>query len=118
RSQMLLGSNTFARSIAWNGITTALSLTGIGTSASYRRVQVCRSRWPAKREFGAICLWQVKSGAAPATVGGEPFSKVPLGFGVQSLGRRRRAKTREPGDLPERVILPACGARARSGLPL
>jgi len=26
--------------------------------------------------------------------------------------------TREPGDLPGQVILPACGARARSGLPL
>jgi hypothetical protein len=41
------------------------------------------------------------SGAAPATVGGEPFSKMPLGFAVQSLGRLRRAMTREPGDLPE-----------------
>jgi hypothetical protein len=42
------------------------------------------------------------SGAAPATVGGESFSEMPLGFAVQSLGRRRTAKTREPGDLPER----------------
>jgi hypothetical protein len=88
---MLLGSNTFARSIAWNGRTTALSLTGIGTSASYRRVQVCRSRWPAKREFGAICLWQVKSGAAPATVGGEPFSKVPLGFARAKFGKAEKS---------------------------
>jgi hypothetical protein len=44
---------------------------------------------------------RAKSGAAPATVGGESFSKMPLGFAVQSLGRRRRVKTREPGDLPE-----------------
>ena len=43
-----------------------------------------------------------KSGAAPATVGGESFSEVPLGFAVQSLGRLRRAMTRKPGDLPER----------------
>jgi hypothetical protein len=45
---------------------------------------------------------RANSGAAPATVGGEPFSKVPLGFALQGLGRRRRAITREPGDLPER----------------
>jgi hypothetical protein len=45
---------------------------------------------------------QSNSGAAPATVGGEPFSEMPLGFAVQSLGRRRTATTREPGDLPER----------------
>jgi hypothetical protein len=45
---------------------------------------------------------QDNSGAAPATVGGESFSRMPLGFAVQSLGRRRRIKTREPGDLPER----------------
>jgi len=44
---------------------------------------------------------RAKSGAAPATVGGESFSKMPLDFAVQSLGRRRRVKTREPGDLPE-----------------
>src|ERR1700678_4518275 len=41
---------------------------------------------------------RINSGAAPATVGGEPFSEVPLGFAVQSLGRRRTAVTREPGD--------------------
>jgi hypothetical protein len=45
--------------------------------------------------------WRAKSGAAPATVGGESFSQMPLGFAVQSLGRRRRIRTREPGDLPE-----------------
>src|SRR5262245_65909588 len=60
--------------------------------------------------------WRGKSGAAPATVGGESFFRLPLG--CQSLGRRRRTMTREPGDLPEHVILPACGARARGGLPL
>ena len=45
---------------------------------------------------------QGKSGAAPATVGGESFSQTPLGFAKQSPGRLRRVKTREPGDLPER----------------
>jgi hypothetical protein len=45
------------------------------------------------------------SGAAPATVGGEPFSEMPLGFAMQSLGRRRRVRTREPGNLPERSHL-------------
>ena len=35
-----------------------------------------------QREFGAVCfrLWQAKSEAAPATVGGESFFCVPLGF--------------------------------------
>ncbi len=45
---------------------------------------------------------QRKSEAAPATVGGEPFSYVPLDLAAQGLGRRRRVTTREPGDLPER----------------
>jgi len=55
-----------------------------------------------------------KSGAAPATVGGEFFSEVPLGFAVRSLGRRGRAITREPGDLPERSH-PAVVRGARTG---
>ena len=46
--------------------------------------------------------WQGKSGAAPATVGGESFSHTPLGLAMRGLGRRRRVTTREPGDLPER----------------
>ena len=50
-----------------------------------------RCDWPSR--------WPIKSGAAPATVGGESFFKLPLG--CQSLGRRRRVVTREPGDLPE-----------------
>jgi opacity protein-like surface antigen len=45
---------------------------------------------------------QSKSGAAPATVGGESFSHVPLGLAMRGLGRRRRVMTRKPGDLPER----------------
>jgi hypothetical protein len=61
---------------------------------------------------------QGKSGADPATVGGESFSNMPLGLAMQGLGRWRRVTTREPGDLPERSHLPACGARARGGLPL
>jgi hypothetical protein len=44
--------------------------------------------------------------------------QVATGLYTQSLGRRRRIMTREPGDLPEHVILPACGARAWGGLPL
>src|SRR6266478_7743502 len=67
---------------------------------------------------GIRCDWPscrpIKSGAAPATVGGESFFKLPLGFVHQSLGRRRRVTTREPGDLPEQVIFRragrACGA--------
>jgi hypothetical protein len=60
------------------------------------------------------CRRQNNSGAAPATVGGEPFSKMPLGFAVQSLGRLRRATTREPGDLPE-LGHPSGVRGARSG---
>ena len=61
-----------------------------------------------------------KSGAAPATVGGESFSHMPLGLAMQGLGRRRRVTTREPGDLPERghpsdVRWRACGADFRCG---
>jgi hypothetical protein len=63
---------------------------------------------------------QGNSGAVPATVGGEPFSEMPLGFAVQSLGRRGTATTREPGDLPERTSSfrragRACGADFRCG---
>ena len=57
---------------------------------------------------------QGKSGADPATVGGESFSNMPLGLAMQGLGRWRRVTTREPGDLPERSHLPACG-EARAG---
>ena len=62
---------------------------------------------------------QGKSGAAPATVGGESFSHMPLGLAMQGLGRRRRAATREPGDLPERRhpsgVRGALGADFRCG---
>jgi hypothetical protein len=57
---------------------------------------------------------RAKSGAAPATVGGESFSRTPLGFAQQSLGRWRKATTREPGDLPERSH-PSGARDARSG---
>ena len=40
-----------------------------------------------------------EAAAAPATVSGEPTPPRPLG----NLGRRRKASTREPGDLPSRV---------------
>jgi high affinity Mn2+ porin len=52
---------------------------------------------------------QDNSGADPATVCGESFSDMPLALAMQGLGRRRRVRTREPGDLPERSHLPACG---------
>jgi hypothetical protein len=55
-----------------------------------------------------------KSGAAPATVGGESFSYVPLDLAMQGLGRQRRVTTREPGDLPERRH-PSDARRARVG---
>ena len=45
---------------------------------------------------------QGNSGAAPATVGGEPFSEKTLGYAKQSPGRQRKVWTREPRDLPER----------------
>jgi high affinity Mn2+ porin len=57
---------------------------------------------------------QGKSGAAPATVGGESLSHVPPDPAMQGLGRRRRAATREPGDLPERGY-PSDARWARAG---
>jgi len=51
---------------------------------------------------GPTGIRRANSGAAPATVSGELVSRMPLRFAVQGAGRRRRAKTREPGDLPER----------------
>ena len=46
------------------------------------------------------CLvWRAKAAAAPATVSGEPLSTSSTGA-LRVLGRRRAAKTREPGDRP------------------
>jgi hypothetical protein len=56
--------------------------------------------------------WRIKS---PATVGGESFFSLPLGFVRQSLGRRKGITTHEPGDLPEHVILRRAG-RASSAV--
>jgi high affinity Mn2+ porin len=61
---------------------------GIRCAAAFRRQELFRRHG--------------KSGAAPATVGGESFSYVPLGLVMRGLGRQGRAATREPGDLPER----------------
>jgi hypothetical protein len=43
-----------------------------------------------QREFGPVCfpLWQAKSEAAPATVGGESLFGMPLGF----LGKAREGE--------------------------
>src|SRR5262245_24059609 len=73
-----------------------------------------------KRESAAICHSGGESNPElpPQLSAASPSSVLPLGFGRQSLGRRRRVMTREPGDLPGHVILPACGARAWGGLPL
>src|ERR1700739_722635 len=45
---------------------------------------------------------RVYSGAAPATVGGEPFSERATGLCQHGPGRWKTVTTREPGDLPER----------------
>src|SRR5262249_62285920 len=45
-----------------------------------------------------------------ATVSGESSAKCPLGCRVP--GRRRKVKTREPGDLPSAVVMREC---CRSG---
>jgi hypothetical protein len=53
-----------------------------------KRGLVCSARvWDVghidqQREFGPVCFlsWQAKSEAAPATVGGESFFGMPLGF--------------------------------------
>jgi hypothetical protein len=44
--------------------------------------------------------------------------QVATGLCAPRLGKARRMMTREPGDLPGRRHLPACGARAWGGLPL
>src|SRR5436190_18297508 len=70
-----------------------------------------------KRESGAAGhAMAANSGAAPATVCGEPLLEVATGL-ARAWEGGAAAMTREPGDLPGQVILPACGARARSGLP-
>jgi hypothetical protein len=67
-------------------------------------------RPPLKREDN--------SGAAPATVGGESFSDVPLGLQCKTWegGEGRRPASQET--CLNDVILPACGVRARGGFPL
>jgi hypothetical protein len=54
--------------------------------------------WEVKREAGASAL---NSGAAPATVSGEPQANATGNF----PGRRLMATTRKPGDLPSRTVL-------------
>src|SRR5262245_23538192 len=76
-------------------------------------VQVGRSDRP--RGNPVRLLEQAQSGAAPATVSGEPSSRMPLGCQAREGGAK--ARTREPGDLPVPVTLPACGARAWGGFP-
>lgn len=61
-----------------------------------------RRRFPQgiNRECGEDFL-KSESAAAPATVSGEPFAKRHW---ATSPGRRRKAATREPGDLPSVVV--------------
>jgi broad specificity phosphatase PhoE len=73
-----------------------------------------------KRESGAIA---VRSAAThpelpPQLSAVSPSPTCHWVLRMQDLGRRRGAEIREPGNLPEQVILPACGARARGGVPL
>src|SRR5690606_39816524 len=53
------------------------------------------------------------SAAAPATVSGEPLPNSH--WARVRPGRWTGATTREPGDRPELVTLPSCGARERGG---
>ena len=85
-------------------------------SSLFQTVQVCRITLIGQEGIRCAAPFprQGKSGAAPATVGGKSFSHMPLGLAMQGLGRRRRAATREPGDLPERRH-PSGARGARSG---
>jgi hypothetical protein len=68
-----------------------------------RNLQYRDGRWfpqGIKRECGEDRV-RSDSAAAPATVSGEPFAKCHW---ASRLGRRRRARTREPGDLPSVVV--------------
>ncbi|GLU29180.1 hypothetical protein Brsp01_44130 [Brucella sp. NBRC 12950] len=61
-----------------------------------------------------------KADAAPATVSGKLMSRMSLGF---SLGRRREAMTREPGDLPSQSNVhgrgvPVCRSEGRVAVPI
>ena len=48
-------------------------------------------------------MWESRNAAAaPATVSGEPSTDYATG--AHALGRRSKAATREPGDLPPAVV--------------
>jgi len=70
-----------------------------------------RSRLGRNGEKGTRCEFEeLKSAAAPATVGGERRFRVPLPS--QPAGRRERGVwSRKPGDLPARVAHHQRGAR-------
>ena len=82
------------------------------------RVQVC---WSVDRPIGnpvrlAVFERPVNSGAAPATVGGEPFSRVPLGRKAWEGGEGFRPASQETC-LSDVILLPR-GVRGWGGLPL
>jgi hypothetical protein len=65
-------------------------LTRASASLFNEHVQVRRSRWSALKgnPVRLRCFQpQIKSGAAPATVGGESISNVPLGFALAKSGK-------------------------------
>jgi hypothetical protein len=83
---------------------TPLSLTWRRASFSNCGVQVCRSLRPAKRESGVIrhSDGEPNPELPPQLSAESPCPTCHWTLRMQSLGRRRGAETREPGDLPER----------------
>src|ERR1700730_8407809 len=78
---------------------------GGGPLTCSRRARHHHPRWfPSgiKREHGEAPPFEVGADAvaAPATVSGEPRANYATG----QPGRRRNARTREPGDLPSAVV--------------
>jgi hypothetical protein len=56
---------------------------------------------PFGDQKGTRCGFIANTVAAPATVSGEPRANHATG----QPGRRRKARTREPGDLPSAVVV-------------
>src|SRR5580704_3437806 len=80
------------------------------TSARVPAYPVCDGS-PIGDQKGTQCgRFSPNAAAAPATVSGELSVKYPLGYRVP--GRRQKAETREPGDLPSAVVT---RERCRSG---
>jgi len=87
----------------------------VGAIDGRRRRPVPKSRRSFRKEGekGTRCGEIPKAAAAPATVSGEPGSEATGADRMRfALGRRRRAATREPGDLPSQ---PHSRGRRRGG---